>query len=975
MKYIARITALAVALSMSIAPCVFAEEQMPDMGAENQVVAEETQDALAEALTEETKDPLAEALTEETKDTPAEALIEETPAEEVACQVLDPDEIADIVAEEDGDADYDADGSKYQTKRLIVMAAELTEDYDAEEVLKYDGLDYYLLTFGTVKDTKAACKAITKDLGEGKCFADEITTEENVTAIDSLDYPKVNGTSNTVTYSWATDYMGMNKLKDKVKSGSNTVTVAVLDTGIDPKNWMFEGKTITDSSYDYVTGLAGKANMKDPDGHGTGVAGVIADATPANVKIMALRVIGTATSSYIAAFNRAIENGADVINCSFMLGEEGCIDEVLKKAYDKNIPVIFSAGNAGDAGEEFLFYPARSEYTVAVGSIDDKGERSTFSCYGDTLDFVAPGENVVTAKSGAHYGEFSAEYGTSISTPAMSAAYAYLKLAYPSHTNAQLYDKMKGFCTDLGDSGKDIYYGYGVPKISGLSSAAAFCSHTFTYTSKSDGTHSKKCTKCGRKITEKCQTYKAYASGKITCSKCKYVLKSKISNASLTIAAGDKSFVSMRGLVKACMANQETYINDKIIVESGYTHLEPYFCTYCNAKTLKLPSTLTEFTAYSCYLATTLESINLQNTKVTYVGDHAAAINNIPKIEFPRTLTEVGDSAFISSDVTTVDLSRTKVTKIGNGAFEDNRKMTGVYLPSTLKSIGYLAFAQNPKLTYVDMSKTKLTEVAMDLFSYCDNLKTVYFPKTFKTIGSRTFDFCYNLRKVYFLGDYPRFNYVEMYGTGVFNDISPTVYYPEGNDTWDGDPDDLQGTGTVTWKSFNPAKNVITATVSVNYNTTGYKSGSFKPAVTVKNSAGTVLKKDNDYTVSYSVAKANTAGTITITGKGSYSGIKKVRYIVKPSKAGISTLTPKTKKLTVKMANKASYYGATGFQISYKKSTASTWKTIKTTAQTKTITGLATGSKYSVKVRAYKSTEGTTYYGAYSAAKTSAKVK
>ena len=79
--------------------------------------------------------------------------------------------------------------------------------------------------------------------------------------------------------------------------------------------------------------------------------------------------------------------------------------------------------------------------------------------------------------------------------------------------------------------------------------------------------------------------------------------------------------------------------------------------------------------------------------------------------------------------------------------------------------------------------------------------------------------------------------------------------------------------------------------------------------------------------------------------------------------------------MTVKMTTKPSSKGASTYQIYYKQKGTKTWKKTTTTAQSKTIKSLKKGKQYYIKVRAYKTVNGSKYYGAWSTTKLSKKVK
>ena len=127
--------------------------------------------------------------------------------------------------------------------------------------------------------------------------------------------------------------------------------------------------------------------------------------------------------------------------------------------------------------------------------------------------------------------------------------------------------------------------------------------------------------------------------------------------------------------------------------------------------------------------------------------------------------------------------------------------------------------------------------------------------------------------------------------------------------------------------------------------------------------AGKVLSTDN-YSVVY---KNNTnigQASLTITGKGNYTGTITKTFIVKPRKVASVKVTKGKKRVTVryKKQNGARY------QIYYKKAGTKA-KTVKTAAVKRTIKKLKSGKTYTIKVRAYKKIGSKTYYGKYSKAK------
>lgn len=151
-----------------------------------------------------------------------------------------------------------------------------------------------------------------------------------------------------------------------------------------------------------------------------------------------------------------------------------------------------------------------------------------------------------------------------------------------------------------------------------------------------------------------------------------------------------------------------------------------------------------------------------------------------------------------------------------------------------------------------------------------------------------------------------------------------------------------------------------------------YTGIAIKPTVTVKNSKGTVLKKDTDYTLSYSSGRKNVGTyTVKVTLKGAYKGSKTFSFKINPKSTAISKLTAASKGFTVTWKKQATQ--TKGYQIQYSTSSKFTnAKTVTVTSNTtlsKKITKLTAKKKYYVRVRTYQTVGTTKYYSSWSPAK------
>ncbi len=153
-----------------------------------------------------------------------------------------------------------------------------------------------------------------------------------------------------------------------------------------------------------------------------------------------------------------------------------------------------------------------------------------------------------------------------------------------------------------------------------------------------------------------------------------------------------------------------------------------------------------------------------------------------------------------------------------------------------------------------------------------------------------------------------------------------------------------------------------------------YTGKAVRPKLSVKLN-GTVLKAGRDYTVTYKNNKKVGKASATVTGKGKYTGTKKISFVIVPKAVAISSVKAGKEKVTVLWKRGT---GITGYEIQYslKKSFkgAETVLIRKPKTVSTVIGNLKPGKTYYVRVRTYKTVKGTVYYSAWSDAR-SARVK
>jgi len=244
-----------------------------------------------------------------------------------------------------------------------------------------------------------------------------------------------------------------------ISVGSSNVTVAVLDSGVDPSHPDLAGKLL--SGWNFYNG---NGDTSDVTGHGTAVAGVAAAATNNtvgvagvgwNCLILPVRVTdenGYASYSLLSkGLVYAADRGARVAVVSFQIFNGSALTSAAKYFMDKGGLVFAAGGNTGQF-ENYTDNP----YIISVSGTtsDDK----SWGSYGPYIDLSAPCSAIYTTIKGGGYGNVG---GTSFSAPIAAGVAALIFSVNPSLTPSQVEQILEATAVDLGDPGYDIYYGWG----------------------------------------------------------------------------------------------------------------------------------------------------------------------------------------------------------------------------------------------------------------------------------------------------------------------------------------------------------------------------------------------------------------------------------------------------------------------------------------------------------------------------------
>lgn len=297
-----------------------------------------------------------------------------------------------------------------------------------------------------------------------------------------------------------------------VKSNPS-ILVAVIDSGVDPNHEdLVDHLEPLEDIYNELKGSDIYRNPftsevlnyggRDGNGHGTHIAGIIAASMDNNlgvagvvgggVRILPIKATdyagSTDAATLTAAFQRAIDRGAKVINISIggpVSKSTRALESVIQVALQRNITIVSATGNesARDRGLiSPITVPAAYNGVIAVGAHTEKDSVASYSNGGSQVDLVAPGgagrSNVLQEgqqvwSTWPSYNTFeffqkrvtstlyAATSGTSMACPHVSGVVALMLAREPNLTPAQIRARLIATADDMEAPGFDEDSGYG----------------------------------------------------------------------------------------------------------------------------------------------------------------------------------------------------------------------------------------------------------------------------------------------------------------------------------------------------------------------------------------------------------------------------------------------------------------------------------------------------------------------------------
>ncbi|OQX74734.1 MAG: hypothetical protein B6D59_01490 [Campylobacteraceae bacterium 4484_4] len=368
------------------------------------------------------------------------------------------------------------------TDRIIVGFKDLTEARAVQE--------RYNLTF-VKKLTDTMILYHISEEGDALEISNLIAEYEDVTfAHPDFHLHKKRRTITDPLYSgaWHLHSIGINVDKAWEYATGEGVKVAVYDEGIDIDHEDLRGSVYAYANYNVADSSQIHSTYPTTDAnnwHGTACAGIIT--AQANGK----GSVGIAPDAHLYAIRYSDEVSGDIEAYTWMMHEGVSIvsnswgtytnldayTEIFRKLATegrdgKGILLLFASGNEGrsmdDAG---IDDESESPWVISIGASTKKDQIASFSNYGSSLDFVAPGESIITTDKTGSGGYSSGNYtqnfsGTSAAAPVAAGVVTLMLSANPYLTRNEVIDILKHTANKIGQYGYDYkewnsHAGYG----------------------------------------------------------------------------------------------------------------------------------------------------------------------------------------------------------------------------------------------------------------------------------------------------------------------------------------------------------------------------------------------------------------------------------------------------------------------------------------------------------------------------------
>jgi len=634
-------------------------------------------------------------------------------------------EIAALCSEYDNYNELDSTDEQTINTRLIVKSDDKIEEYDAIDSVY--GFGYAFLQYaddesaefaktqyenaGYTADYDSVITTSSTSIGSSGNWSDEWAYEET-DAVSALDYYKLRAKLN--------------------------INIAVVDSGINYNHELFKNR-IERTKVDFSTDASG--DERDTSGHGTKVAGAIAKSTPSNVKLFAYKIFnknlkGTSSEAVAAlSYIKQLKNKPDIINCSFSTGSLGT---VINELVDMGVTVVAAAGNDG---KEVYQQPAIFDSVITVAATNQYGYAWSSSSYGSCVDISAPGVGVYTANFPGNntYAQFA---GTSMATPLVSAAAAYVLMEHRSYTPEQVKQEIIATATPFKKS--DCYnnrYGAGIVNFSNIINGTRCKDVTANYISGAYRDSISVELKCANTLADIYYTTDGTLPSKTNGTK--YTEPIKLTETTRITAV---AFARAGTPFKSKFTYLDYYIlkdgESEFIVDS-YNCLKAYLGNDTN---ITIPDTIDGIEIYGiakyCFKNSNIESVTLPDKRLSIEDEAFCGCKNLKNINLSK-VTYIGPYAFANCTSLTDKADFSSVERVDETGLAYTYFKT-INLPECT-NIGQLAF-EGSKAENIIFGKLERTSNAA--FYNCSNLKKLYIPKV-KSFSSNNTRSCNSIELIF----------------------------------------------------------------------------------------------------------------------------------------------------------------------------------------------------------------------------------
>ncbi len=322
----------------------------------------------------------------------------------------------------------------------------------------------YLLYVASVEDLRTFADELTGD--PSVLLAEPNYCWQTPEAVRQMVVGAIGGTWDDFEYQEMAAKIGI-ATAHQITQGQG-VTVAVLDTGLDPTHEAFAGR-LSDYGYDAVNDDYGpweEANGFDDDfdsvidegyGHGTMVAGLIALVAPA-VEIMPIRVLDDEGSGTLFSVARGLifasAHDAQLVNMSF---GSPTVSELIAHYLDLlNARSTLCLAGAGNRNLETPpYFPACDNHVLMITAVDTMDVKADFADFTPHVRLSAPGVGI---RSAYPEDEWAIGYGCSFATPLATGGAALVLSQCPGMAPGQIIDALLAAVLPIDDiPGNEMY--------------------------------------------------------------------------------------------------------------------------------------------------------------------------------------------------------------------------------------------------------------------------------------------------------------------------------------------------------------------------------------------------------------------------------------------------------------------------------------------------------------------------------------